>query len=120
MGPMTASYDNGSSDGGGVGVGSEGTWANKISRNPGASKPAYSQAMPWQALLEQKELSSVPPGLPVVWQFSQVGSNTSRCKLIQLGLRCDSGSGPRLTSMLATKSEGQATTEWSGIHCTLA
>ena len=50
-----------------------------ISRNVGASKPANSQALPWQALFAQNELLSTPPGFSVVWQFWQLASKTSRC-----------------------------------------
>ena len=42
-----------------------------VSRNAGASKPANSQLVPWQALLEQNEELLVPPGSAVVWQLVQ-------------------------------------------------
>jgi hypothetical protein len=59
----------------------------------GAFSPAYCQSVPWQALLLQKLLLSLPPGLSTVWQFAHEASNLYRCSDSQVVLRCDSGSG---------------------------
>ncbi len=50
----------------GMGVGWGGSWESSTSRSFGASNPAYSQALPWQALFEQNEVLLVPPGSSVV------------------------------------------------------
>ena len=58
------------------------------------------------------------PRPPCVWHAEQEVSMAWLCRLIQLGLRCDSGSGPRLISMFVTKSLRPATTgiEWHTLH----
>ncbi len=55
-----------------TGSGGGGSWSLRISRKAGASKPAYSITLPWQALLEQKDVLLVPPGSSIVWQLLQV------------------------------------------------
>ena len=85
-GPIVASKVSAPPAGKGAGVGVGGSCAWMISRRPGASKPAYFQALPWQALFEQNDVLSLPPGFPVVWQLEQVSSKTWWCMLIQLEL----------------------------------
>ena len=115
---MVSSNVSAPPSGSGSGVGVGGNCDDRISLKLGASKPANSYSTPWQALLEQKEELSVPPGLDVVWQFSHVSSKTWWCRLIQFSFKCDYGSGPRLISMSATKSYGPATIgiEWHRLH----
>src|SRR3972149_3062873 len=89
--------------------------------NPGALNPAYSHSVPWQPEFEQKDVLLVPPGSSTVWQLTQVASKYSRCREIQLELVCDSGSGPRLISILVRNSSAPATTgmEWHRLHSSL-
>jgi hypothetical protein len=71
----------------GVGVGEGGRLDSISALRAGASKPAYSQALPWQALFEQNELLSVPPAFDVSWQALQDESYTSMCMAIQVDVR---------------------------------
>ncbi len=84
-----ASYVRGPDRFNGDGVGVGGKDERMVSRKAGALKPAYFQTIPWQALLEQKDELSVPPGLLVVWQSLQVWLNTWLCMAIQFELRWD-------------------------------
>ncbi len=63
--------------GGGPAVG--GLGAPDSSRILGAFNPMYFHGVPWQALLLQKLLLSLPPGLVTVWQAWQDASNLYRC-----------------------------------------
>jgi hypothetical protein len=73
---MVASYVRGPLRFNADGVGVGGNDDRIVSRSAGASRPAYFQSIPWQALFEQKDVLSVPPGLVVVWQSLQVSLNT--------------------------------------------
>ena len=82
-----------------MGCGTYGGWAEAgadgaaiICRICGAFRPAYFQAVPWQALFEQKLLLSLPPGFSIVWHAEQVWSNCARCCDSQVVLLCESGS----------------------------
>src|SRR5512143_2535719 len=117
--PMFASKVGLPVRGAGMGVGTGvGICACRISRSFGASNPAYVNTVPWHALLEQKDVLLVPPGSAVEWHAAHVLSMDLLCRLIQLALRCDSGSGPRLISTFVTKSWAPATTgtEWQRLH----
>ncbi len=41
----------------------------------GASRPAYTHLVPWQALFEQKLVLDVPPGSLIVWHSAHVSLN---------------------------------------------
>ena len=75
------------------------SWAtDDVWRTWGAFRPAYCQLLPWQALLLQKLLLSLPPGFSTLWQLAQLASNCVRCSDNQVVLWCEVGLVARCVS----------------------